>query len=297
MTDKVVLFSINGAGGSMWSGYQADLAAYLTDPSLDVLAQFLGPEYGVKYHWQPIGYDSSPFPMQKGTDLGVREVVRQLIQVYLTEDFVFSLYSMGAIIGGIVLDLLRGVKSPLTARFSDLPDITHRYAGYRGAVAFGNPRREQGHTTTLPGSIDPGGHGIVTPNLVDTPDNWWDFAAGKNMVGSPGQDLYATCGYDGNAQSQADEEAIWHIVNSVEVVGKGSITDVLLQLSKNPIPGGVAALRAVLDAGMFFIVSGIRPHTSYQFTIPVAGDPRDCWGLALQHLADLVGQKLWMPPP
>ena len=297
MTNKTILFTINGASGSMWAGYQWDLAAYLTDPTLDILAQFFGPDYGVKYYAQPIGYDSFPFPMQRGTDLGVRELVRQLTQVWPTQDFAFSLYSMGAIVGSTVLDLLRGVKSPLTARFGDLPDITHRYAGFRGAIAFGNPRREQGSVPRLPGAIDPGGHGIVTPNIVDTPSTWWDFAAGKRLPGSPGQDLYTTCGYDGDAYTVADEEAVWAVVNTASISSVLGLAEKVLAAMTNPIHGGVGAVTAILDTLDFFILHGLTPHTSYQFTIPVAGDPRDCWGLALQHLADIVGQSLWAPPP
>ena len=235
--------------------------------------------------------------MGPGVIQGVTEFVRLLTDVHPTGPFAFSLYSEGAIVGSTVLDLLRGVQSPITAQYSHLPDITHRYQDFLGAVAFGNPRREQGHTTTLPGSIDPGGHGIVTPNMVDTPATWWDFAAGKHMVGSPGQDLYTTCGYDGDAGTAADEEAIWKIVDTASFTSILGLAEKILAILPNPIKGGLSAVVAILDALDFFVIHGITAHTSYQFTIPVAGDPRDCWGIALQHLADLAGQTLFAPPP
>src|SRR6185437_12558103 len=107
-------------------------------------------------------------------------------------------------------------------------------------------RRQAGHT--IPGGIDPGGHGIVTPNLADTEDIWWDFAAGKNMIGSPGQDLYATCGYNGNAQSVADEEAIWEIVDKGTIKSTEDLVKQVLGLLTSPISGGIGAVTAILDA-------------------------------------------------
>ena len=282
------LFTCNGAGADIWMGYQSDIARELTNPWNDVVAQFWGAQYANKYRWQPIGFNATPVPMQRGVDQGVREHVRQLLLT--TGKFAGAYYSMGAIIGSIVLDLLRGVKSPLTARYSDLPDITHRYPDFLGAIAFGNPRREQGHT--VPGGIDPGGHGIVTPNLVDTPASWWDFAAGKHQVGSPGQDLYTTCGYDGNVRSVADEEAVWEIVNTTSFKSVLGLAEKVMELLPDPIHGGIAAVNAILDALDFFVIHGLTPHTSYQFTQPVAGDPRDCWRMGLDYLASLVGQSL-----
>lgn len=284
----ITLFTVNGAAADCWSGYQADLARVLTDPWNDVVAQFWGEQYRNKYRWQPIGYDSKPVPMRPGIDQGVREHVHQLL--LSPGKFAGAYYSEGSIIGSIVLDLLRGVKNEITARFTDLPDITHRYPDFLGAVTFGFPRREKGHT--IPGGIDPGGHGIVTPNLVDTPASWWDFAAGKNMVGSPGQDLYTTCGYRGNEQSVADEVAVWKIVETTSFKSVLGLAEKVADLVPNPVEGGVAAVIAILDALDFFVLHGLTPHTSYQFTQPVAGDPRDCWRMGLDYLASLVGQSL-----
>ena len=294
----VVCFTLNGFGASMWQTYPADMAATLTDPWNDVAAQFFGDAFGNKIYWQPCGYnDSIPIPMQPGIDSGTREYVRLLTDVHPTGPFVGIYYSEGAIIGSNVLDLLRGVDNTITQRYKDLPDITHRYKDFLGAATFGNPRREQGSIPRLPGAIDPGGHGIVTPNLVDTPSTWWDFAAGKSMPGSPGQDLYTTCGYDGDAQTAIDEESVWKIVDSLQLIGSGSLPDELWRIVTHPGTGIPSAYHAIIDALKFFVLELLAPHNEYQVIQPVAGDPRDCWAIACDHIASLVGQTLIAPPP
>jgi hypothetical protein len=112
------------------------------------------------------------------------------------------------------------------------------------------------------------------------------------MVGSPGQDLYTTCGYRGNEKSVANEVAVWKIVETTSFKSVLGLAEKVADLVPNPVEGGVAAVTAILDALDFFVLCGLTPHTSYQFTQPVAGDPRDCWRMALDYLASLAGQSL-----
>ena len=260
-----VVYTVQGTGqpDPMGTGYPADLARAL-DPDI--------------WEWQPVGnYPATAFPMQPSIDAGEAELVRLITQVHPDRTFALVGYSQGAIITSNVYDRLR---------FGDLQQYRDQLIA---GVTWGNPRREQGHT--IPGGIDPRGHGIVTPNLVNTEDLWWDFACGATMVNSPGQDLYTTCGYDGNAESVADEEAIWDIVDKGTLTSAMPLAEQVFKLvmaasggAVAVLPGGISAVVAILDALNFFVIKGISPHTSYQVVQPRAGDPRDCWRMALDYL-------------
>jgi hypothetical protein len=255
----LIIISICGAGASWSMGYPYDLGNALVGT-------------GLPFFHQPLGYPAAAFPMAPSVDAGCTEGLRLMREVWAGYDFVVIAYSEGSLVWKAMWDQLSaGEREHVKA-----------------AVTFGFPAREGGHT--IPGGIDPKGHGIVTPNMVGTPDWWWDFAAGKTMVGSPGQDLYTTCGYDGNLESVADEEAIWEIVDKGNVSSIGGLLKQVLKVFVNPTAGIIAAATAVIDAGMFFVVTNLTPHTSYQFVQPIAGDDRDCWRVALDYLT-AVGAK------
>lgn len=252
-----VYFSVCGTYATWDQGYPFDVG------------QALNPNV---WSHQPIGYPANAFPMRPSYTAGEVEFVNQLYRWGCQRrTWGFGGYSQGAIVTSNILDRLQ----------TDLSDFADTFIG---GVTWGNPRREAGHT--LPGGLDPRGHGIVTPNLVNTPDTVWDFACGKGMVGSPGQDLYATCGYDGNAQAVIDEEAVWQIVDKGNIASAKDLVTAIMSLLKSPIKGGYGAVVAIVEALGFF-GSGTAPHVNYQFVQPIPGDPRDCWRLALDHLNDL----------
>lgn len=261
---RATLYTVAGTGVDMWTGYPADLGRAV-DP--------------MQWYWQPVQYGPggipAAFPMQPSIDTGTAEMARLLRLRPTTVPWAFASYSQGAIVTADILDRLK----------TDLAD----YAGsFRGGVTFGNPRREASHT--IPGGIDPGGAGIVAPNLVGTPPSVWDFAAGAKMVGSPGNDLYTTAGVGEDAQALADQRAIWELVDNVTVtslLGSTSLVAEIFGLLANPLPGGISAVEAILGALDFFGIEGITPHTSYQFVQPIAGDPRTCTQIALDYLNKL----------
>lgn len=261
-----VLYSVCGTGVGWNVGYPYDLG--------DALEQA-----GLVEH-QPISYGNNgvpyAFPMETSIQTGVAELVRQILLRDPSEPSAMVGYSQGAIVTSIVYDRIRDVNDPLNAY----------EASFLGGVTFGNPRREEGHT--VPGGIDPGGHGIVTPNLVHTEAKWWDFADGKAMVNSPGNDLYTTCGSGTSAATVADQEAIWAIVDTGSFSSFLGLAEKILEILPSPITGGLAAIEAAINALDFFVVEGITPHTSYQFVQPVAGDTRDCWRMALDYLTSLA---------
>lgn len=253
-----IIYTVQGTGqpDPTGPGYPADIARML-NPNV--------------WTWQAVGnYSATAFPMNKSIKEGEDELVRLITQVHPDRTFALMGYSQGAIVISNVYDRIRN------------GDLQKYRSQLIAGVAIGNPRREEHHT--VPGGVDPGGHGIVTPNLVDTDDFWWEFAAGKNMVNSPGQDLYATTGYNGDATSVKDMEAIWRIVDEGSITSFGNLLDQVLSILGNPILGSISAITAAIDALDFFVVKGIRPHTSYQFTQPVKGDGRDCWRMALDYL-------------
>jgi hypothetical protein len=259
--------TIGGAGSAWNNGYQWDLGEALDKRRM--------------YH-QPIGYNTNPFPMEKGVDDGVNEVIRQLFMERpqfggrnCTDIpwFVPLAYSMGSIVWMTVL---------MRVLHGDLQQFKHTYMG---SNSFGNPKRQPNHA--FPGAIPVPGSGIAwTADVHDVPDCHWDFTAKKGMVGSPGNDLYADV--EGSALTVADMEAVWELVRTGNPM---SLAVAALKLAASPsFSGGYAAAVAALEALDFFVVKGLTPHTSYQFVQPIAGDARDCWRIALDHSADIINK-------
>jgi hypothetical protein len=255
---QIIIFTINGAGVTLYDGYGADMARALCN----TFPYFL---------FQPVGYDSKPFPMKPGLDGGTAEVVRLLLEVYPTGPFVIIPYSEGAIVAADVLDILRDPTSP----------IAHRYQDCLAVAAYGNPRREAG--SVAPGCIDPGGFGIVEPNLVDTPSWWHDFANGPSVPGAGGWDLYTTCS---NAKPGSVELKDMRDVWSTVYTGTAGKMAKLIFSSIFLPWKWVGAFKAIVAAGSFF-GSGTLPHTDYSVSYPIPNDPRDAWRIGFDYLAQV----------
>lgn len=254
---KRVVFTVAGTGARYDQGYPADIA------------RALNPDQWI---WQGAEYPAAAVPMQPSIDAGEAELVRLiLLPEFVNLEFALVGYSQGAIVTSNVYDRLRT---------GDLQ--AHRHRLVAGAT-LGNPRRQNGHT--IPNGIDPGGQGVVVPQLQDCEVLWWDLADGKNMVNSPGNDFYTVSGTSGAIEA-ADENAIWKIIASVQFFGAGSIVSQVLDLllTKDLIPNTVGAIEAAVHAIEFFIFEGIGPHTSYQFVEPIKDDPRDCWRVIVDYL-------------
>lgn len=257
--DQHMIYTINGAGVTMWDGYAADMAR-------ELCKQF------PFFAFQPIGYDSRPVPMKPGIEQATAEFVRQLTQVHPTGTWMGIFYSEGAIAGSNILDMLRDPNSL----------IAHRYQDCLAVVTYGNPRREEGHT--FPGGIGVSGFGVVTPNLVDTPLLWWDFANGDEVPGSGGEDLYTTSA-DASGVALKNIRAIWVIVYN------GNPAQLAKEIAKALIMPWrwFGAAKAIVKAAKFF-GAGTRPHIDYNLSYPIAGDPRDAWRIGCDYLA-AVGAK------
>lgn len=259
--------TIGGAGSGWDNGYQYDLGEALDKRRC--------------YH-QGIGYNTNPFPMNKGVQDGVTELIRQLNMprpqfggrnCTQIPWFVPLAYSMGSIVWMTVfMRVLHG----------DLQQFKHTYMG---SNSFGNPARQQDHA--FPGAIAAPGVGIAWfPDVHDVPECHWDFTAKKGMIGSPGNDLYADL--EGSDLTIADMRAVWDIVNKGNPLNLAKA--VLMLLAHPNFTGGYSAAMAAFKALDFFVVKGLTPHTSYQFVQPIAGDGRDCWRIALDHSADIIAR-------
>jgi hypothetical protein len=251
-----MIYTLNGAGVTMWDGYAADMARGLC-------SQF------PFFAFQPIGFDAKPAPMKPGLNQGIAEFMHQLTDVHPTGTFVIIAYSEGAIIATDILDKLRDPSSP----------IAHRYRDLIAVVAFGNPRREAHNVA--PGCIDPGGFGIVVPNTVDTPTFWWNFANGPTVPGAGGWDLYATCsGAKPGSVELKDMRDVW---NTIYTGNPWSLTKMIARTIFLPW-NWVGGFKAAGAAASFF-GSGTRPHVDYQTSYPIPNDPRDAWRIGFDYLA------------
>lgn len=253
-----VIYTVNGAGVTMWDGYCADMAK-------ELVKRF------PTWYWQPVGnWDTRPVPMKPGVLQGVDEHIRLLQEVHPVGKWVAAYYSEGAIIGSNVLDKLRDPRNP----------VAHRLNDCLGVVAYGNPRREKDHT--FPGGIKTSGFGVVEPNLKDTPVWFYDFANGDEVPGSGGEDLYCTAS-DANPLTLKYIRGIWRIVYD------GNPTQFAVTVAKTlfSVRRWPAAVMAISKAAKFF-ASGTHPHISYHESYPLQGDARDSWRIGLDYLAGLM---------
>lgn len=261
-----VVFSINGAGSSWDMGYPFDIGETLDKSKM--------------WH-QPIGYDTRPIPMDRGVQDGIGQFIFQLDRPRGSKGLNCTVlpwagifYSMGALVGMNVVDrILHG-------------DLGRFKATFMGASTFGNPRRQMNHT--FPSCSWSSGEGIATPTDHDLPDSVWDMAADKDMPGSGGDDLYTKMADDENEVTTNDMRAVWDIINKGNP--KNLAIAVLMLLAHPGFSGGYSAAVAAFKALNFFVAKQTGPHVHYQFTQPIANDPRDCWELARAHIADLVAR-------
>lgn len=270
-----VVFSINGAGSTYNMGYPYDIGE-----DIEPLTPDFTPEDRSYWH-QPIGYNTAPVPMNKGVVDGQNEFLRQLWLPRGVHGLNCTVlpwsgiyYSMGALVGmGIMDRIWHGDLS----MFKDT---------FLGGLTFGNPRRQSGHTFPGCPADWSTGEGIATPTDHDVPDTVWEMACDKKMPGGGGDDLYTKMADDENEQTTKNMRAVWDIINRLNPTNLASA--VLMLLAHPSFTGGYSAAVAALKALNFFVVKGTGPHVRYQFTQPIPNDPRDCWRLGRDHIADLV---------
>lgn len=238
---KVVLFTVQGAGVDMYTGYQADTARALADIA----------------EWQPIGnYPAAAFPMQDSVNQGIAELrlqIRRWAQLHPGIKMILIGYSEGSLVTGSVW------KNDIVNPNGILHDL-YLAGFFIAGVTWGFPMREQGKANgnVYAGQPIPDGQGIVDDRMTNTPDFWYDFAHGAN--GPQGRDIYTD---EGTGDTGLIESAIWHIVASVDFFSQGAIVPLLITELQKPLAVILPAFEAIIQAGMFFIVNGLTPHTNY----------------------------------
>lgn len=236
---KIVLFTVQGAGVDMWTGYQADTARALADIA----------------EWQPIGnYPAAAFPMAPSVNDGIVELRLQIRRwANMRPDIKMALvgYSEGSLVTGSVW------KNDIVAPGGLLHDLLPRFVV---GVTWGFPMRELGKANgnIYMGYPVPEGRGIVDNRMTNTPDFWYDFAHGAN--GSMGRDLYTDTP---TGETGLIESAIWHIVSNVDFFSQGAILPLLVSALKQPLAVVLPIFTSIIQAGMFFAVDGLKPHTDY----------------------------------
>lgn len=235
--DKPMLFTAQGTGVDMFTGYPADVARAVLD----------------KYQWQPLGnWPATPFPMEDSYDQGINELrtqVRNWCPRNSTRKCALLSYSQGAIVTSL---FFKHEVQPVGSEFHYLLEQNRIIA----SATFGNPSREGGvaYGNDSAGWPKDDSGGIGDDCMINTPAWWFDYAHTAN---SPwGRDVYTATPY---GEVGKDMRAIWPIVKNVNP------TQLFIRLATmltDPTAEIFAAVQAILYAGMFF-GSGTGPHVDY----------------------------------
>lgn len=232
---SLTVFSINGFMGDMWLGPQAEVAKHLSD---------LGAAY-----WQPIGYDSSKFPLSIGVSAARAEFRRQ--RALHPGPYLISAWSEGAIVA------LLELQAEIGAGNHDC----------KGGVMYGNPYRAAGQWSpsgTALGAVgDPGGAGVGGPrNNWKTPAFIHHYCHGPNQPsydGLPGIDQYTCCstGEDGNIARI--------IFDFVLTQWAGAFSDLVafIEALATNTPMTIVAIIETAVEWIRFFGGQTRPHTNY----------------------------------
>ncbi|OFB44780.1 hypothetical protein BA059_02350 [Mycolicibacterium sp. (ex Dasyatis americana)] len=236
---RPLLITVCGTGVPWWVGPDADTARACEDRLL----------------WQPVGYPAAPFPMGKSITAAIDECHVQFNRADPGFDhrkrieqhgLALAGYSQGAV---VISELWENHIKPEGGTLHWAKDHLFK------AVTWGNPNREVGQVWPDYGGSPMASYssqGVSSSGMRDTPD-WWRNYAHEG-------DLYA-CAEPGD--SQQDKNAVWQIVRDLNVfTGPDSLLAQVIELAEMPIPRIIAAFKALIDAGMFFIKQ-TGPHVDY----------------------------------
>jgi hypothetical protein len=231
-SQSLTVFSVNGFMGNMWLGPQAEVAQHLST-------------IGLAY-WQPVGYNSSSFPLSTGVKAGLAELKRQ--RSLHPGPYLITAWSEGAC---IATEYLQADES----------------GDCKGGTFYGNPYRAAGQwnpSGTAIGAVpDPGGAGVGGPgHNWKTPPTIHHYCHGPNQPsydGLPGIDEYTCCstGVDG------DIARIFY--NFVFLQWTGAFEEILVVAKDFAANAGVTLFEAVETAieWIRFFGGQCVPHTDY----------------------------------
>lgn len=228
------------------------------------------------FNWYPVAYNSDAFPLNVGVEAAVDKAV-SLILRDSSKIFLVG-HGKGAVVASKLYDEFRSGR--LVGRRPDL----------LGVFNFGNPLREEGHT--VPGGIDPGGHGIapLSERLVNTEALVWEFAAPKDPMAVTGDDLAGGIA------------TLLYTAFDTTIDGLGTLLTQMTELINSPVYGKLPVLlpfrlavnSGTLDVGRllqtliteFFSNGG--SHDEYHKFLPVAGSRLNAIDTAIVAIQNLV---------
>lgn len=238
--------------------YQEPDGTLTSDPTADWLHQGLAGN--AMFTHVSVDYPAAAYPMTASINAGIANTISAIATT--PGPFILVGTGQGADVIAGVYDEIRG--GGLWSRASD----------FLGAVTFGNPRREQGHT--FPGAPDPGGYGIDEDPLINTEPKWWDFVISGDPLAALG-----TSPYTGkNAQAMQN---LW--LKMQAPTWKGTAAN-LVSLMTNP-PANVLDLASKLVATYLHNDPPYRNWFSYD---PINLGPvattggQSCFDLALNYI-------------
>jgi hypothetical protein len=228
---RPMLFTVCGTGVPWWVGPDADVARAVEG----------------RWKWQPVGYPAQPFPMNPSAQAGRLELIR-LFELHRARIEKYGAGLIGFSQGAIVI-----CETWLDDIAAETGRLRWAKSSILKAATFGSPMREAGKVWADAGALpaSPTSHGIADRLMVGTP-TWWRDYAHKG-------DLYA------EVEGDAGEfkTAIYKIVMGARIMqGPDSILAQVLELTQAPATEAIAAMQAILKAGMFF-VRGTGPHLNY----------------------------------
>jgi hypothetical protein len=228
---RPMLFTVCGTGVPWWIGPDADVARAVEG----------------RWKWQPVGYPAQPFPMNPSVQAGRLELIR-LFELHRNRIEKYGAGLIGFSQGAVVI-----CETWLDDIAAENGRLRWAKSSMLKAATFGNPMRQAGKVWTDNGAppATPTSRGIADRLMVDTPTWWKDFAHKG--------DIYT------EVEGDAGEfkTAIYKIVMGARIMqGPDSILAQVLELTQAPATEAIAAMQAILKAGMFF-VRGTGPHLNY----------------------------------
>ena len=228
---RPMLFTVCGTGVPWWVGPDADVARAVEG----------------RWKWQPVGYPAHPFPMNPSVQAGRLELIR-LFELHRNRIEKYGAGLIGFSQGAVVI-----CETWLDDIAAENGRLRWAKSSMLKAATFGNPMREAGKVWADNGAApaSPTSRGIADRLMVNTPTWWRDYA----HTG----DLYA------EVEGDAGEfkTAIYKVIMGARIMqGPDSILAQVLELTQAPATEAIAAMQALLKAGMFF-VRGTGPHLNY----------------------------------
>ena len=228
---RPMLFPVCGTGVPWWIGPDADVARAVEG----------------RWKWQPVGYPAQPFPMNPSVQAGRLELIR-LFELHRNRIEKYGAGLIGFSQGAVVI-----CETWLDDIAAENGRLRWAKSSILKAATFGNPMRQAGKVWPDNGAAPatPTSRGIADRLMVDTPTWWKDFAHKG--------DIYT------EVEGDAGEfkTAIYKVIMGARIMqGPDSILAQVLELTQAPATEAIAAMQAILKAGMFF-VRGTGPHLNY----------------------------------